>query len=99
MYTYVDFKSTNVILMNAQTNEPGIKVIQTDNGLLVHGRLPGVTDLQATVDDEHVSIHGTHQNGLFEQAIPLKAPINSDHAIVTYHDHELRMVLPWRTQR
>ena len=85
--------------MNAKLNQPTINVYQTPNGVLVQGHLPEVEDLDADIQEEHVQLTGNHPEGAFKQEIPLQKPIETTQTILTYHDHQLRMVLPWRNER
>lgn len=85
--------------MDIQLNQPKINVYQTTKGVLVQGHLPNVDNLDADIQEEHVHIQGNHPQGEFQQEIPLEGPIDPQHAILTYHDHQLRMVLPWRKEQ
>ena len=85
--------------METDLNQPEIKLIETTKGLLIHGNLPGIEHVDAEIQDKSVTLSGRSPHGHFRQAIPLQAPIDSEHAILAYHDNQLRMVLPWRNER
>ena len=95
---FVDFKSTRNV-MDIQLNQPKINVYQTPKGVLVQGHLPQVDDLDADIQETSVTLQGNHPQGPFQEQIPLQQPINPQATILTYHDHQLRMVLPWRTEQ
>ena len=85
--------------MDTKLNQPRINVYQTPKGALVQGILPNVEQLDADIQEEHVLLQGIHPQGVFKQKIPLEKPINTKQTILTYQDHQLKMVLPWRDEQ
>lgn len=85
-----------MISMTQKTQQPGIKVMQTPKGLLVQGFLPEVQDLEVEILDDIVLFSGETPYGPFQEELILQQEIDTKNTITTYHDYQLRMVMPWR---
>lgn len=85
--------------MAQQTQEPGIKVMQTKKGLLVQGFLPGIQELEIDIQEDVVLFSGQTPYGPFAEELALQQEIDTENTITTYHDYQLRMVMPWRNER
>lgn len=85
--------------MNAKLNQPRINVYQTPKGLLIKGNLPQVENLQTEINEHEIHIQGDHPSGALYEKIPLEQAIEREHTITTFHDNQLRMVVPWRQEQ
>lgn len=76
-----------------------IHLIQTPKGLLAHGHLPQIDKLEVDLDESHIHLQAQTATQAIQQSIQLPMPINPEAAIITYYDHQLKMVMPRRNEQ